>query len=534
MKTFKVTLRDKTFIEVDAESEQEAIDKVYDETGEEPLEAHQIASSAPERSIPDYSQAQPVNFLQQVLPERLDQGSSPMGAQEPAFQKFLTEAPRKQADNTDGSGRSPEKDYLQRQLFPNTVSYRARKTSDESPVLSLGQTAAGLKDLSTLPLRLLLPEDPERGIGYTSDNANGFLQSVAADPTVLPLTVALGGANLPVRVAGAMPKAAVPYRVLAATGVGAGEGALGSVASDLATGRDVSPLGIALGAGGGALLTAPFAAARQVRVGDLPADVGELAYSAGMGRKAVGAKGLDKASERVLSAAKDVDKPHVDVLEKAQNQINDALYNAERRAKELRKSNRITAAEFKRGTEGRQAVIDNLMAEDTWLTPEALMREARRVRSADPDLAQSLEDIAVDRLWQATGGRALTAAGDFRFGFDTPLEDVGAAQDALFVKALDQTNHLPAPKALLDAQKSGAAASALYRGLPGGKPAVAGQIIEKWTGVPFIAPAAGAVAKPFIVPFSSIKEQIGPQSSMIEIPEGDLIPEQRRGIVKFG
>jgi hypothetical protein len=140
------------------------------------------------------------------------------------------------------------------------------------------------------------------------------------------------------------------------------------------------------------------------------------------------------------------------------------------------------------------------MAEDTWLTPGALMREARRVRSADPDLAQSLEDIAVDRLWQATGGRALTAAGDFRFGFDTPLEEVGAAQDALFVKALDQTKHLPAPKALLDAQKSGAAASALYSGLPGGKPAIAGQILEKYLQVPKTAPAAGATGRT-IVPF---------------------------------
>ena len=516
-----------------AESDPESLSDADLARGVE-LERKSKEPASSEPVLPDYSQAQPVNFLQQMLPERLDLGSSPIGAQEPVFQKFMTEAPRKQADNTDGSGRSPEKDYLQRQLFPNIVSYRARKTSDEAPVLSLGQTAAGLKDLSTLPLRLLLPEDPDSGIGYTSDNAKGFLQSVAADPTVLPLTVALGGANLPVRVAGSMPKSAAPYRVLAATVVGAGEGALGSVASDLATGRDVSPLGIALGAGGGALLTAPFAAARQVRVGDLPADVGELAYSAGMGRKAVGAKGLDKASERVLRSAKDVDRPHADVLEKAQNQINDALLNAEQRMKELRRSNRITAADFKKGTEGRQAVIDNLMAEGTWLTPEALMREARRVRSADPDLAQSLEDIAVDRLWQATAGRALTAAGDFRFGFDTPLEEVGAAQDALMTQALEQTKHLPPPKALLDAQKSGAAASALYKGLPGGKPAVAGQIIEKWTGVPFIAPAAGAVAKPLIVPFSNMKEQIGPQSSLIEIPEGDLIPEQRRGIIKFG
>ena len=29
------------------------------------------------------------------------------------------------------------------------------------------------------------------------------------------------------------------------------------------------------------------------------------------------------------------------------------------------------------------------------------------------------------------------------------------------------------------------------------------------------------------------KKEPGPQSSLIEIPEGDMIPEQRRGIVRF-
>lgn len=447
----------------------------------------------------------------------------PFSAAGPTATQILAEGSPRQATNVEKVSRSSEKDYLQRQLFPNTVAYRARKTSDEAPVLSMGETAAGLKDLATLPLRLVMPEDAERGIGYTSDNAEGFMQGVAADPTVLPLTVILGGANLPVKAAGAVSKFGTPARVLAGGAVGAAEGAGGAIASDVVADRPVSGWGTALGAAGGALLTAPFAAARATRVGHLPTDVGDLAYDASVYRGAARAKGLDEASEKVLRAATDVDKPHPDVIAKAQNQISDALAEAEQRAKDLRKSNRITAADFKKGTEGRQAVIDNLMAEDTWLTPEALMREARRVRSADPELAKNLEDIAVDRLWQATGGRALTAT-DFAFGFETPLEEVAAKQDALFTAALEQTKNLPPPRALLDAQRSGAAASAIYHGLPGGKPSIAGQIIEKYLQVPKMAPASGAAGRT-IVPFKK-EEDVGPQSSLIEIPEGDYIPVQ--------
>ena len=426
---------------------------------------------------------------------------APFSVAGPTATQILAEGGPRQATNAEKVSRSSEKDHLQRQLFPNTVAYRARKTSDEAPVLSLGETAAGLKDLSTLPLRLVMPEDAKMGIGYTSDNAKGFMRGVAADPTVLPLTVILGGANLPVKAAGGVSAGAVskfgtPARVLAGGAVGAAEGAGGAIASDVVADRPVSGWGAALGGVGGALLTAPFAAARAARVGHLPTDVGDLAYDASVYRGAARGKGLDDASEKVLRAATDVDKPHPDVIAKAQNQISDALAEAEQRAKDLRKSNRITAADFKKGTEGRQAVIDNLMAEDTWLTPEALMREARRVRSADPELAKNLEDIAVDRLWQATGGRALTAAGDFQFGFDTPLEEVGAKQDALLVKAIDQTKHLPPPRALLDAQRSGAAASAIYHGLPGGKPSIAGQIMEKYLQVPKMAPASGTLYHP--------------------------------------
>lgn len=451
----------------------------------------------------------------------------PFSVAGPTATQILAEGSPRQATNQEKVSRSPEKDYLQRQLFPNIVAYRARKTSDEAPVLSLGETAAGLKDLSTLPLRLILPEDSERGIMYTSDNAEGFMQNVAADPTVLPLTVVLGGANLPVKAAGAVSKYGTPARVLAGGAVGAAEGAGGAIASDVVADREISPWGVGLGAASGALLTAPFAAARATRVGHLPTDVGDIAYDASVYRGAARGKGLDEASEKVLRTATDVDKPHPDVIAKAQNQISDALADAEQRAKNLRKSNRITAADFKRGTEGRQAVIDNLMAEDTWLTTEALMREARRVRASDPTLAKNLEDIAVDRLWQATAGRALTAT-DFSFGFETPLEEVASKQDALFTAALEQTKHLPPPKALLDAQRSGAAASAIYQGLPGGKPAIAGQILEKYLQVPKMAPAAGAAGRT-IVPFK--KEDVGPQSSLIEIPEGDYLPVQ--GIQKF-
>lgn len=512
MKTFKVTLRDKTFMEVDAASEQEAIDKVYEDTGEEPLEASPIAptSSSSNASSSSYSSPKEEREAKRVMASSESGKASSSAA--PLVPSTLTPVTPYQREQQTGVWLS--------NLFPETASAQVRGDNYPQQVFTAGS------DLLTLPGRLLIgPED----MNYTPEEAASTRQRIASDRTLLPL-LGVGALGLPFRAGGALAKFGAPARVLATTGVGAAEGAGGSVASDLAAGREVSGTGAALGAGLGGLLTAPFAAARQVRIGDLPPDVGELAYAAGVHRGAAGPKGLDEASEKVLKYAKDVDKPHVDVLKKAQNQINDALYNAEQRAKELRKSNRITAAEFKRGTEGRQAVIDNLMAEDTWLTPEALMREARRVRSADPDLAQSLEDIAVDRLWQATGGRALTAAGDFRFGFDTPLEEVGAAQDALFVKALDQTKHLPAPKALLDAQKSGAAASALYRGLPGGKPAVAGQIIEKYLQVPKMAPAAGASGRT-IVPFK--KEDVGPQSSLIDIPEGDYIPEQMRGIIKF-
>ena len=308
---------------------------------------------------------------------------APFSVAGPTATQILAEGGPRQATNAEKVSRSHEKDYLQRQLFPNTVAYRARKTSDEAPVLSLGETAAGLKDLSTLPLRLVMPEDAKMGIGYTSDNAKGFMRGVAADPTVLPLTVILGGANLPVKAAGAVSKFGTPARVIAGGAVGAAEGAGGAIASDVVADRPVSGWGAALGGVGGALLTAPFAAARAARVGHLPTDVGDLAYDASVYRGAARGKGLDDASEKVLRAATDVDKPHPDVIAKAQNQISDALAEAEQRAKDLRKSNRITAADFKKGTEGRQAVIDNLMAEDTWLTPEALMREARRVRSAD-------------------------------------------------------------------------------------------------------------------------------------------------------
>lgn len=373
-------------------------------------------------------------------------------------------------------------------LFPETASAQVRGDNYAQQVFTAGS------DLLTLPGRLLIgPED----MNYTPEEATSTRQRIASDRTLLPL-LGVGALGLPFRAGGAMAKFGAPARVITTTGVGMAEGAGGSVASDLAAGREVSGTGAAIGAGLGGLLTAPFAAARQARIGDLPPDVGELAYSAGMGRKAMGAKGLDEASEKVLAAAKDVDKPHPDVLEKAKNQIIDALYNAEQRAKELRKSNRITAADFKRGTEGRQAVIENLMAEDTWLTTEALLREARRVRSADPDLAQSLEKIAGGRLWDATHGRALD-----RSFFSSIEQGRPAPADVLesrYRASLLETGGLPEYQQLIGAQNSGAAASALYRGLPGGKPAVAGQFIEKWTGIPFMAPAAGAAGRT-IVPF---------------------------------
>lgn len=365
-------------------------------------------------------------------------------------------------------------------LFPETASAQVRGDNYPQQVFTAGS------DLLTLPGRLFIgPED----MNYTPEEATSTRQKIASDRTLLPL-LGVGALGLPFKVGGAVAKFGAPARVLATTGVGAAEGAGGSVASDLAAGREVSGTGAALGAGLGGLLTAPFAAARQVRIGDLPPDVGELAYAAGVHRGAAGPKGLDEASEKVLRAAADVDPPHPDVLAKVQNQISDALAEAEQRAKNLRKSNRITAADFKSGTEGRQTVIDNLMAEGTWLTPEALMREARRVRSADHELAQKLETIAGGRLWDATHGRALRRV----------VTGGGDEVEKVYRGALQETSSLPEYRTIRDAQTSGAAASALYRGLPGGKLSIAGQILEKYLQVPKMAPASGAAGRT-IVPF---------------------------------
>lgn len=403
-----------------------------------------------------------------------------------------SESPSKKAltpEEVSSRKQSREKEFgvFKSQLFPET----AQASMKDEPYWP-EQGLAAAKDVFTLPLRLAMPGEDD--IGYTQSEAQGFRQTLASDPTILPL-LGVGTLGLPMK-AGSAAAAISPYlRPVAMVGTGMAEGAGGSAISDVVAGRDVSPLSLALGATTGGLLTAPGAIARTVRTGDLPEKVGQLAYDYALDLPGRGAKTLNEASEGVLRYAKDVEAPDQAVVAKAQDKLLDALKSAEDRTKALRKSNAVTAKDFAEATTKRQEVIDNLMAEGTSLTPEALMREARRIRVSDPTLAEDIENIAVDRLWQATRGRALGKAGDLAFGLGDDLEDVAAKQDVIYSQALKETSNLPAPRALLDAQTQGAASSALLRGLPGGKVSKVSHVLDKY--LTQNAPAVSGAIIPF-------------------------------------
>lgn len=385
------------------------------------------------------------------------------------------------------ASRQGEFGFWKSQLFPET----AQASMKDEPYWP-EQGLAAAKDVFTLPLRLAMPGEDD--IGYTQQEAQGFRQAISSDPTILPL-LGVGTLGLPMK-AGSAAAAVTPYlRIPAMLGAGAAEGAAGSVASDIVAGREVSPGSAGLGALSGGLLTAPGLIARTVRTGDLPEKVGQLAYDYALDLPGRGAKTLNEASEGVLRYAKDVEAPDQAVIAKAQDKLVEALKSAEDRTKALRKSNAVTAKDFADATSKRQEVIDNLMAEGTSLTPEALMREARRIRVSDPRLAEDIENIAVDRLWQATRGRALGKAGDLAFGLGDDLEDVAAKQDVIYSQALKETSNLPAPRALLDAQTQGAASSALLRGLPGGKVSKVSHVLDKY--LTQNAPAVSGAIIPF-------------------------------------
>ena len=501
------------------------------------LERKSKEPASEEPALPNYSNAQPVNFLQQMLPERLNLGSSPIGAQEPVFQKFMAEAPRKQADNI---SKYPESASTG-QIFPNIARrLNALSVSDEGvlegdPTRPLGKPGALLgptfEDVLGLPGRLMVvASDPSESLNKTSADylREGKLsKSVITDPTMaltgvqakgaLPILASDGLATVrkiyPVQrflntvgeVVGAVKKGAqeslptvVPFVSKKVLG-GAAEGAaLADLSADVTAHQDATPVQIGIGSALGALSGILGAAGPILKFGsDSPYLASKEAYQ--MAVDPLARHSALSALERTAADA----SGQVHNLPEFSNENAGLVYKVyadeAKRLQKLFERGRLTKGELAKKMAPMESMLEGVGFAGSEVDAEQMIRYAKRLSQTNPAASKDLMSLASEKIAE--------------------------------VRASGRLGKLTMPKQNMvnDAER---AIQLLTAPTKEGKAATVVPLIE-YMSAPVREGLLGPLPKS-VSPFIPEEKEVGPQSSLIEIPEGDLIPEQRRGIIKFG
>ena len=552
-----------------AESDPESLSDADLARGVE-LERKTKEPASSEPVLPDYSQAQPVNFLQQMLPERIDVTSvfddqmefgklpptytlvdarkgghlwggvtpfTPQKPHKPVFHEFLEESPAKQADNI---SKYPESTPTG-QIFPNIARrLNALSVSDEGvlegdPTRPLGKPGALLgpafDDVLELPGRLMVvASDPSESLNKTSADylREGKLwKSMITDPTMtlpgvqakgaLPILASDGLATVrkiyPVQrflntvgeVVGAVKKGAqeslpqvVPFASKKVLG-GAAEGAaLADLSADVTAHQDATPWQIGIGSALGALSGILGAAGPILKFGsDSPYLASKEAYQ--MAVDPLARHSALSALERTAADA----SGQVHNLPEFSNENAGLVYKVyadeAKRLQKLFERGRLTKGELAKKMAPMESMLEGVGFAGSEVDAEQMIRYAKRLSQTNPAASKDLMSLASEKIAE--------------------------------VRASGRLGKLTMPKQNMvnDAER---AIQLLTAPTKEGKAATVVPLIE-YMSAPVREGLLGPLPKS-VSPFIPEEKEVGPQSSLIEIPEGDLIPEQRRGIIKFG